>query len=131
MSKSVIDNTTVAQNINTLLSVEDTPMNENITIAQLNTEAKAEETKEKKEKYSLSRASAELVSEIEKALSGNAAQIKALGKALGVLLSAGLDTGPVLAKIDALRKESVEITPEFEAKVGRAFIEIIRAKNAQ
>jgi len=131
MSK-VIDNTTVAQNINAILTVEDTPMNENVTLAQLNAEAEAKaENKEKKEKFSLTRTLAPVIEKIEKALSGNASQIKALDKALGVLLSAGLDTSAVLAKIDALRKESVEITPEFEAEVGRALIEAVKVKNAQ
>lgn len=131
MSK-VIDNTTVAQNINAILTVEDTPMNENVTLAQLNAEAEAKaENKEKKEKFSLTRNLAPVIEKIEKALSGNASQIKALDKTLGVLLSAGLDTSAVLAKIDALRKESVEITPEFEAEVGRALIEAVKVKNAQ
>ena len=132
MSKSVVATETVAQNINATLSTEDIPMNENVTLAQLNAEAEAKaENKEKKEKFSLTRNLAPVIEKIEKALSGNASQIKALDKTLGVLLSAGLDTGAVLAKIDALRKESVEITPEFEAEVGRALIEAVKVKNAQ
>ena len=130
MSKSA--ETTVAQNINATLTVEDIPMNENVTLAQLNAEAEAKaEKKEKKEKFSLTRNLAPVIEKIEKALSGNASQIKALDKTLGVLLSAGLDTSAVLAKIDTLRKESVEITPEFEAEVGRALIEAVKVKNAQ
>lgn len=141
MSKSVIDNSQVSVNVAALL--EDVPMNENVTMNDLNNAAserevldryaaaKIEETKEKKEKFSLTRNLAPVIEKIEKALSGNASQIKALDKTLGVLLSAGLDTSAVLAKIDALRKESVEITPEFEAEVGRALIEAVKVKNAQ
>ena len=130
MSKSVIDNSQVSVNVAALL--EDVPMNENVTLAQLNEDASAKaENKEKKEKFSLTRTLAPTIEKIEKALSGNASQIKALDKTLGVLLSAGLDTSAVLAKIDALRKESVEITPEFEAEVGRALIEAVKVKNAQ
>ena len=130
MSKSVIDNSQVSVNVAALL--EDVPMNENVTMNDLNNAAaKIEEPKEKKEKFSLTRNLAPVIEKIEKALSGNASQIKALDKTLGVLLSAGLDTSAVLAKIDALRKESVEITPEFEAEVGRALIEAVKVKNAQ
>lgn len=133
MSKSVIDNSQVSVNVAALL--EDVPMNENVTMNDLNNAAaKIEETKEKKEKkekFSLTRNLSPVIEKIEKALSGNASQIKALDKTLGVLLSAGLDTSAVLAKIDALRKESVEITPEFEAEVGRALIEAVKVKNAQ
>lgn len=132
MSKSVVANETITQNINATLTVEDIPMNENVTLAQLNAEAEAQaENKEKKEKFSLTRTLAATIEKIEKALSGNSAQIKALDKTLGVLLSAGLDTSAVLNKIDALRKESVEITTEFEAEVGRALIEAVKVKNAQ
>ena len=130
MSKSVIDNSQVSVNVAALL--EDVPMNENVTMNDLNNAAaKIEETKEKKEKFSLTRNLAPVIEKIEKALSGNASQIKALDKTLGVLLSAGLDTSAVLAKIDTLRKESLEITPEFEAEVGRALIEAVKVKNAQ
>ena len=130
MSKST--ETTVAQNINATLTVEDIPMNENVTLDMLNKEAEAQaENKEKKEKFSLTRTLAPTIEKIEKALSGNASQIKALDKTLGVLLGAGLDTSAVLAKIDTLRKESVEITTEFEAEVGRALIEAVKVKNAQ
>ena len=132
MSKSI--ETTVAQNINATLTVEDIPMNENVTLAQLNAEAEAaaaNETKEKKEKFSLTRTLAPTIERIEKAISGNASQSKALDKTLGGLLGAGLDTSAVLAKIDTLRKESVEITTEFEAEVGRALIEAVKVKNAQ
>ena len=130
MSK-VIDNTTVAQNINAILTVEDTPMNENVTIAQLNAEVEAKaENKEKKEKFSLSRTLTPTIEKIEKALSGNSAQIKALDRTLKVLLDANLDTGAVLAKIDELRKDAVEITEEFERECGRALIEAVKEKNA-
>ena len=130
MSKNAIDNSQVSVNVAALL--EDVPMNENVTMNDLNNAAaKIEETKEKKEKFSLTRNLSPVIEKIEKALSGNASQIKALDKTLGVLLSAGLDTSAVLAKIDALRKESVEITPEFEAEVGRALIEAVKVKNAQ
>ena len=124
--------TTVAQNINATLSVEDIPMNENVTLAQLNEDASAKaENKEKKEKFSLTRTLAPTIEKIEKALSGNSAQIKALDRTLKVLLDAGLDTGAVLAKIDALRKDAVEITEEFERECGQALIDAVRAKNAQ
>ena len=130
MSKNAIDNSQVSVNVAALL--EDVPMNENVTMNDLNNAAaKIEETKEKKEKFSLTRNLSPVIEKIEKALSGNASQIKALDKTLGVLLGAGLDTSAVLAKIDALRKESVEITPEFEAEVGRALIEAVKVKNAQ
>ena len=130
MSKSVIDNSQVSVNVAALL--EDVPMNENVTMNDLNNAAaKIEETKEKKEKFSLTRTLSPVIEKIEKALSGNASQIKALDKTLGVLLGAGLDTSAVLAKIDTLRKESVEITTEFEAEVGRALIEAVKVKNAQ
>ena len=130
MSKNAIDNSQVSVNVAALL--EDVPMNENVTMNDLNNAAaKIEETKEKKEKFSLTRNLSPVIEKIEKALSGNASQIKALDKTLGVLLSAGLDTSAVLAKIDTLRKESVEITPEFEAEVGRALIEAVKVKNAQ
>lgn len=131
MSKSVVTET-VAQNINATLSTEDIPMNENVTLAQLNAEAEAKaENKEKKEKFSLSRTLSPTIEKIEKALSGNSAQIKALDRTLKVLLDANLDTGAVLAKIDALRKDAVEITEEFERECGKALIEAVRAKNAQ
>ena len=130
MSKSVIDDSQVSVNVAALL--EDVPMNENVTLDMLNKEAEAQaENKEKKEKFSLTRTLAPTIEKIEKALSGNASQIKALDKTLGVLLGAGLDTSAVLAKIDTLRKESVEITTEFEAEVGRALIEAVKVKNAQ
>ena len=130
MSKSVIDNSQVSVNVAALL--EDVPMNENVTMNDLNNAAATvEETKEKKEKFSLTRTLSPVIEKIEKALSGNASQIKALDKTLGVLLGAGLDTSAVLAKIDTLRKESVEITTEFEAEVGRALIEAVKVKNAQ
>ena len=133
MSK-VIDNTTVAQNINAILTVEDTPMNENVTIAQLNAEAEAKaENKEKKEKFSLTRETSDLVAKIEKALTGNAGQIKALQGALKALLAANLDTSAVLAGIDKLRAEGTGNvdTVEFQAEIGRDFIEIIKRKLAQ
>lgn len=131
MSKSVVTET-VAQNINATLSTEDIPMNENVTLAQLNAEAEAKaENKEKKEKFSLSRTLSPTIEKIEKALSGNSAQIKALDRALKVLLDANLDTVYVLAKIDALRKDAVEITEEFERECGKALIDAVRAKNAQ
>lgn len=130
MSKNAIDNSQVSVNVAALL--EDVPMNENVTMNDLNAAAATiEEPKEKKEKFSLTRNLAPVIEKIEKALSGNASQIKALDKTLGVLLGAGLDTSAVLAKIDTLRKESVEITTEFEAEVGRALIEAVKVKNAQ
>lgn len=130
MSKSVIDNSQVSVNVAALL--EDVPMNENVTMNDLNNAAaKIEETKEKKEKFSLTRTLALTIEKIEKALSGNSAQIKALDRTLKVLLDAGLDTGAVLAKIDALRKDAVEITEEFERECGQALIDAVRAKNAQ
>ena len=130
MSKNAIDNSQVSVNVAALL--EDVPMNENVTMNDLNAAAATiEEPKEKKEKFSLTRTLAPTIERIEKAISGNASQIKALDKTLGVLLGAGLDTSAVLAKIDTLRKESVEITTEFEAEVGRALIEAVKVKNAQ
>lgn len=133
MSKSVVTET-VAQNINATLTVEDIPMNENVTLAQLNAEAEAHaENKEKKEKYSLTRETSGLVGKVEKALNGNAAQIKALQGALKTLLAANLDTSTVLAGIDKLRAEGTGNvdTVEFQAEIGREFIEIIKKKLAQ
>ena len=132
MSKST--ETTVAQNINATLSVEDIPMNENVTLAQLNEAASAKaENKEKKEKYSLTRETSDLVAKVEKALNGNAGQIKALQGALKTFIAAGLDTSAVLAGIDKLRAEgTVNVdTVEFQAEIGREFIEIIKRKLAQ
>ena len=135
MSKST--ETTVAQNINATLSVEDIPMNENVTLAQLNEDASAKaenkENKEKKEKYSLTRETSDLVAKVEKALNGNAGQIKALQGALKTFIAAGLDTSAVLAGIDKLRAEgTVNVdTVEFQAEIGREFIEIIKRKLAQ
>ena len=134
MSKSVVANETVAQNINATLSVEDIPMNENVTLAQLNEAASAKaENKEKKEKYSLTRETSDLVAKVEKALNGNAGQIKALQGALKTFIAAGLDTSAVLAGIDKLRAEgTVNVdTVEFQAEIGREFIEIIKRKLAQ
>ena len=132
MSKST--ETTVAQNINATLSVEDIPMNENVTLAQLNEAASAKaENKEKKEKYSLTRETSDLVAKVEKALNGNAGQIKALQGALKTFIAAGLDTSALLAGIDKLRAEgTVNVdTVEFQAEIGREFIEIIKRKLAQ
>ena len=134
MSKSVVANETITQNINATLTVEDIPMNENVTLAQLNEAASAKaENKEKKEKYSLTRETSDLVAKVEKALNGNAGQIKALQGALKTLLAANLDTSAVLAGIDKLRAEgTVNVdTVEFQAEVGREFIEIIKRKLAQ
>ena len=130
MSKSI--ETTVAQNINATLTVEDIPMNENVTLAQLNAEAeaKAEAKAEKKEKYSVTRElkARGVFSEIEEKKKGNDAAIKKLQNVvLPALLGAGIDTAETLAKIDVLRNNPPQAPTDGDfLRWGKILWEVIK-----
>ena len=112
MSKST--ETTVAQNINATLTVEDIPMNENVTLAQLN---EAVETKEKKEKKSVSKFMAEENALIDSAFDFEK-KLKVLNAKKAILVEYGQSTEKIDAEIAAL---SPDLSDEDYIRIGKKY----------